>query len=240
MELLLLTDACRRAGARRVTAVVPYFGYARQDRRTRREPLGARVVAGALESAGLDRVVCIDLHSPAIEGCFGIPLEHLSAVPLLGAQIAPVPDDAILVAPDLGAARLVERYAMRLRRPMAIVHKVRSGGRKVSATELVGDVRGRTPILVDDMVSTGATLEAALAMVRRAGASSGAVAVATHGLLVEDAAERLRRAGIPRLIISDSVPGHVTRGGLEVVSLAALLADAIARLRDGRSLADLR
>jgi ribose-phosphate pyrophosphokinase len=127
LELLLLADACRRAGAARLTAVVPYVGYARQDRRAGgREAVGARLVATLIGASGLQRVVAVDLHSPALEGVFDVPLEHLSAVPLLAEAVRPaLADDAVVVAPDLGAAKRAERYAGRLGRPVAIVHKAR-------------------------------------------------------------------------------------------------------------------
>jgi ribose-phosphate pyrophosphokinase len=237
LELLLLADACRRAGAERITAVVPYLGYARQDRREQAgEPLSARLVAQLLEAGGVARVVAVDLHTPSIESCFGIPLEHASAVDLLAERIRPaVGPEAVIVSPDLGAAKLAERYAARLGLPVAIVHKVRVSGTEVHARGLVGDVRRRTPVVVDDMISTGGTIAAAVGAVLESGAVADVVVVASHALLVGPAAERLARLPIRRLVATDSVrlgaPGSMP---FERVSIAPLLADAIARLHGSR------
>jgi ribose-phosphate pyrophosphokinase len=233
LELLLLADACRRAGAEHTTAVVPYFGYARQDRREHGgEPLSARLVAQLIEAAGVVRVVAVDLHTPSIEGCFAIPLEHLSAVDLLAETIRPrLGHDAVIVSPDLGAVKLAERYAALLGLPVAIVHKTRLSGTEVSVRGLVGEVRGRTPIVIDDMISTGGTIAAAIGALLDAGAVPDVTVVVSHALLVGPAAERLARLPIRRLVATDSVslgaPAPLT---LERVSLAPLLADAIRRL----------
>jgi ribose-phosphate pyrophosphokinase len=241
LELLLSADACRRAGAARVTAVIPYFGYARQDRRaTGREAVGARVVADALASASIDRVVAVDLHSTALEGFFGFPVEHLTAVPLLARRAADHAREAVVVAPDLGAARLADNYARLLDLPTAIVHKTRISGADVVTRGVTGEVRGRTPLIVDDMISTGGTIAAAAAALREAGARSPGLVIATHALLVGDAETRLRGLELGGLIVTDSTDVPRTSSlSLEVVSVAPLLADAVLRLHEGRSLADL-
>lgn len=236
LELLLIADACRRAGAERVTAVIPYFGYARQDRREQSgEPLSARLVAQLIEAAGLVRVVAVDLHTASIEGCFGIPLEHLSAVDLLAAAVRPdAGPNAVIVSPDLGAVKLAERYAARLRLPIALVHKTRTSGTDVTVRGLVGDVRGRAPIVIDDMISTGGTLAAAIGAVLEAGALPEVTVAATHALLVGPAAERLARLPIRRLVATDSVSLPLpSRVPVERVSLAPLLCEAIRRLHGG-------
>jgi ribose-phosphate pyrophosphokinase len=233
LELLLLADACRRAGAERTTAVIPYFGYARQDRRTHAgEPLSARLIAELIEAGGFTRVVAIDLHTPSMEGCFAVPLEHLSAVDILAETIRPaVGEEAVIVSPDLGAVKLAERYAALLRLPVATVHKTRMSGTEVSVRGLVGDVRGRLPIVIDDMISTGGTVAAAIGAVLDAGAAANVTVVVSHALLVGPAAERLARLPIRRLVATDSVSlGTPTGVPLERVSLAPLLADAIVRL----------
>ncbi len=243
MEILLLADACRRGGAARLTAVIPYLGYARQDRRASgREPVGARVVADLLRAAGLDRVVAVDLHSPALEGFFSLPLEHLTAVPLLAESLrhSGVGVSGVVVAPDLGAARLADRYARLLDLPVAIVHKTRVSGREVSVHGVSGNVEGRQPLIVDDMISTGGTIEAASRALAAAGSLPAAAVAATHGLFVSGAEERLAAVGARRVIVTDSVaapPG--LRLKLEVVSVAPMLARAIQHLHEDRSLADL-
>jgi ribose-phosphate pyrophosphokinase len=184
MELLFLADACRRAGAARLTAVVPYFGYARQDRRASgREAVGARVVADLIEPAGFARVVAIDLHAPAIEGFFHIPLEHLSAATLL-AEAVRTTTDTVIVAPDLGAVKLAERYQALLHVPVVVLHKTRVSGSEVSLRSIIGDVKDRAPLIVDDMITTGATIEAAVKGLLEAGCKPEVSVVATHALFV--------------------------------------------------------
>jgi ribose-phosphate pyrophosphokinase len=242
MELLLLADACRRAGAARLTALIPYFGYARQDRRSGRRSLGARVAAGVLGTAGFDRLMLIDAHTPAIEGFFEMPLDHLTAVPLLARAVAPeIGEAAVVVAPDLGAVKLARAYASHLHVPMAFVHKTRLNGEAVEAHAVIGDVRGRLPLIVDDMLSTGATIEAAVNVLRAAGAVEPMSVAATHALLVGRAREILQRLPLAKVLVTDSVsmdppaPLH-----LDICSVAPLLATAIQRNHHDESLADLR
>ncbi len=243
LELLLLADAAHRAGAARLTAVIPYFGYARQDRRASgREAVGARLVAGLLESGGLfERVVCVDLHTAAIEGFFGIPLEHLSAVPMLVESIRPhAGEDGVVVAPDMGAAELAERYAEPLELPVAIIHKARIGGSEVSVGSITGEVQGRKPIVVDDIIDTGGTTKAAVDALLEAGCEPEVTAVASHGLFVGSAEEDLGDAPVERFIVTDSVPPPEGLNlPLEVASLAPLLANAIDCLHNDRSLDEL-
>jgi len=232
VELLLLADACRRAGAARLTAVVPYFGYARQDRRTRGlEPIAARVVADLLRTAGLDRLVAVDLHSPTVEGFLSFPLEHLTAVPLLAEAVRrDVPADCVVVAPDLGAVKLAERYAALLGAPLAIVAKTRLGPSQVKAEDVIGDVAGRTPLIVDDMISTGGTVEAAVKAAVRAGSHADFVVAATHGVFSGACAATLAALPLRRLVVTDSVPARAGAPEADRVSVAPLLAEAILRL----------
>jgi ribose-phosphate pyrophosphokinase len=249
LELLLLTDACRRAGAARVTAVIPYFGYARQDRRAGgREPVGARVIAELLQAAALERIVALDLHSPTLEGFFSIPLEHVTAVPALADAVAATLHDGryIVVAPDLGAARLADRYGRALDLPVALTHKTRITGEEVEVRGITGNVTGYSPIIVDDMISTGGTVIAAMDALRRAGCRPVFTIVATHALLVGEAVARLgalrsAEVRVERVVVTDSVPARHTAAALplETVTIAPLLADTITRLHDDRSLADL-
>src|SRR5215208_3771945 len=243
LELLLLADAAHRAGAARLTAVIPYFGYARQDRRASgREAVGARLVAGLLESGGLfERVVAVNLHTAAIEGFFGIPLEHLSAVPMLVDNIRPhVGAEGVVVAPDMGAAELAERYAEPLELPVAIIHKTRISGSEVSVGSVTGEVGGRKLIIVDDIIDTGGTTKATIEALLKEGCEPEFTAVASHGLFADSAEEDLHDAPVERYIVTDSVPPPEGLDlPLEVVSLAPLLASAIDRLHNDRSLDEL-
>jgi len=241
MELLLLGDAARRAGAGRITAVVPYFGYARQDRRAKgREPVTSRLVADLIQAA-FDRVVALDVHTSSIEGLFRIPIEHLSAVPVLAevARAARLPK-SVIVAPDLGAVKLAERYAAILDLPIGVVRKRRLSGEQVTVSGIVGDVTGRAPIIVDDMISTGATIAAAIETLSAANCTSNIIVVATHGLFVGPAVERLRKSAANKIIVTDSValPENVSLP-VEVASVAPLLADAVGRLHRDQSLETL-
>jgi ribose-phosphate pyrophosphokinase len=242
LELLLLADACRRAGAVRLTAVVPYFGYARQDRRASgREPVGARLIADLFSAAGIQRLVALDLHSPTLEGFFSFPLEHLTAVPALAAALGNGLREHVVVAPDLGAARLADRYGRALDLPVAMVHKTRITGEEVVVRGVTGDVAGRAPIIVDDMISTGATIAAAVAALRDGSCHPQFTVVASHALLVRDAVTRLQQLALERVIVTDSVaiPATAAALPLQVVSIAPCMAQCIGRLHHDRSLADL-
>ena len=242
LELVLLGDAARRAGAARVCAMIPYFGYGRHDRRAHEgEPLGAKVVAHMLDGADFARILVVDLHAPAVEGCFAAPVEHLTAVPLLADALRPhAAQEAVVVSPDLGGVKLAERYASALGLPLAMVHKTRTSPTEVAARGVVGRVRGRLPILVDDMISTAGTLHAAVQALRAEGCTARPVVAASHALLVGDAVERLRSLDLARILVTDSV--EVRRDlplPLEVVSLAPLLARAVVQLHQAGSTEDL-
>lgn len=234
LQLLLLADACLRGGAARLTAVVPYFGYARQDRRVHGgEPMGARLMADLLGTR-LQRIVTVDLHNPAIEGFFTIPVEHLSALPLLAEALRSTRSDGqVIVAPDLGAAKLAQSYAEILDLPLAYVHKVRRSGREVSVRSVIGEVEGRAPILVDDMISTGGTMVSAIEALLERGCRSDITLAATHALLVPPALEILRDLPVRRIVATDSVPTTAGAGEVETVSLKGLLSATIFRLHEG-------
>jgi ribose-phosphate pyrophosphokinase len=242
VELLFIADACRRAGTARLTAMIPYFGYARQDRRARgREPVGVRVIADLIRTAGLERVVALDLHSAAMEGALSVPLEHLSAVSLLAeAGRSWVSAKTVVVAPDLGAVKLAERYGKILRLPVAIVHKTRLSGAEVAVQNITGEVGGKPVLIVDDMISTGGTVEAAIRALLAAGSAPDFIVIASHGLFVGPALERFGELSVRRFFSTDSVPMPANFPlPVEVVSLAPLFAETIERLHHDRSLGDL-
>jgi len=242
-ELFLMADACRRAGATHVTAVIPYFGYARQDRRAHgREPVSLRLLADLIAASAIQRIVVVDFHSRAVESAFAIPVEHVSAVSLLADAVRPsVHKDAVVVSPDLGAVKMAEHYARLLGLPVAIIHKTRISGAEVTVQRIIGDVRDREIVVVDDMITTGATIEKAVKALLDAGcSSSGIKVVASHGLFVGNAAERLAQLPIKTVYVSDSVPRpELFPLPLQVSSLAPLLAETIQRLYRLDSLSDV-
>ncbi len=232
VELLLLLDACRRAGAGRITAVVPYFGYARQDRRTvAGEAVGARVVVEAIAHAGADRMIVVDPHSPGFEAICPIPVEVLTAVPLLAHElVSAMIGRGVVVAPDLAAGARAEEFASVLDASVAVVRKHRISDTSVRALDLLGEVSGRPVALVDDMICTGATIEAAARLVRYTAADT--LAAATHGPLVQGATARLHELGLRRIVVTDSVLHSEETGQVEVFSIAPLLAETITCLHD--------
>jgi ribose-phosphate pyrophosphokinase len=243
MELLLLLDACRRSDAARVTAVVPYFGYARQNRRSQvGEPVGARVISDALVAAGAQRLVIVDPHTLGLEAMCTVPVETLTAVPVLvTAMASAVSPGAVVVAPDFGAVRLAEHYATLLDTSVAVVRKSRESPMQVRALQLTGDVEGRAVVIVDDMITTGGTIEAAARVLLGHGALSEIVVAATHGLLIDPAAERLADLPLTALLVTDSLAQQQTTPALpvQVHSIAPLVADAVGRLHRDQALDDL-
>ena len=242
IELLLLADACRRAGADRVTAVIPYFGYAWQDRRSfTGEAIGARVMASAIDAARVDRVVVVDPHTASLEAMFEASVDAVSALPVLLPELEPiVGPDAVLVAPDLGAVKLVERFAGHLDTSVAVVRKVRVSGEEVRALQVVGDVRGRRPVIIDDMISTGGTIRAAAEALIDQGCVPEIVVAATHGLLIPPIEDRWAALPIQKVVVTDTLPARPA-GALpvHVVSVSGLLAEVIRLLSRGQPLEDL-
>ena len=232
MEQLIIIDAAKRASAKRITAVCPYFGYSRQDRKAAgREPISAKLVVDMLAAAGADRIVSVDLHSGQIQGFFDGPFDHLTAMPVLSDYIkASLGDDFVIVSPDAGRVKTSERYVRRLGVDLAIVHKTRSKTQKntVEAKNVIGDVDGRRCVLIDDMIDTAGTICAASTLLKESGASEIYV-MATHGILSGPALERLEAAPIDRIIVTDTLPlpAQPRSKKLDVVSIAPLMAEAI-------------
>lgn len=244
IELLALADACRRSAAARVTAVVPYFGYGRSDRRGpgRRSPITASLVAALMQAAGIDHVITIDLHTPQIEGFFHIPVDALSAVPTLCDELRDrLPADLVVVAPDAGRVKMATDYAHRLGVGVVVLHKRRDGATATEVTHVVGSVRGRPCLVVDDMISTGGTIAGSLAALAQAGARPEVLVAATHGLLLAGAEAKLDRPELAEVLVTDSVVVPAPAGGprLRVASVAPLLARAIGLILAGGSLGDL-
>jgi ribose-phosphate pyrophosphokinase len=242
VELLALADACRRAAAARITAVVPYLGYARSDKRHgRREPITGRMVADVLEAVGVHHVVTVDLHAPQIEGFFRIPVDALTAVPRLSTYLhEEVPPGVVVVAPDAGALRMATDYAHRLKGTVAVLHKRRESGTGTQVTHLVGDVAGKTCLIVDDMISTGGTLASGIEALLEAGARPELTIAATHGLLLAGARQKLMHEAVKKVLITDTVAGAPKDWPrLQIISIAPVIAGALKRLLEHRSLGDL-
>lgn len=241
MELLAFADACRRSAAARITAVVPYFGYARADKRShRREPITGSLVATLMQAAGLHHVITVDLHTQQLEGFFAVPVDALTAVPTLCASLRErIPRDLVVVSPDAGRVQLATEYARRLEAPLAVLHKRRESGTETAVTHLVGEVEGLACLIVDDMISTGGTLVESVRALRHAGGREFYVS-ATHGLFLRGALGRLAEAGVSEVLVTDTVPRTVEEAPpLRTATLAPLLAAAIRRVVVGGSLGDL-
>jgi ribose-phosphate pyrophosphokinase len=240
MELLFLIDAARRASASRITAVIPYFGYARQDRKDQpRVSIGAKLMADMLESAGADRVLTMDLHAPQIQGFFNIPVDHLYGSAVLVERIQEdLPNPLVVVAPDVGSLKLARAYAKRLGSELALIDKRRPQQNVAEVMHVIGEVAGRHVLLLDDMVDTAGTLCSAAAAMKENGALS-VTAAATHALLSGPAYDRIEAAPLDRLYVTDTIPLARTSDKIEVVSVAEHFADAIHRIYADESVSTL-
>ena len=230
-EHLIMVDAARRASAKRITAVMPFYGYARQDRKSEgREPITARLIADLFAAAGASRLVSIDLHSGQIQGFFNGPVDHLTAMPVLVDHLKTYGDNLVVVSPDAGRVKVAERYAQQLDADLAIVHKRRLHGVKnaVEAKDVVGEVEGRDCVLIDDMIDTAGTICSAAELLIERGASS-VTAAATHGVFSGPAIDRLKNSVLDRVVVTDTLPMPADKqfDKLEILSVAPLLADAI-------------
>jgi ribose-phosphate pyrophosphokinase len=244
MEQLIMIDAAKRASAKRITAVCPFYGYSRQDRKAAgREPITAKLVADMLMTAGVDRVVSVDLHSGQIQGFFDVPVDHLTAMPVLTDWVAAnLGDDVVIVSPDAGRVKVAERFAQHVHADLAIVHKrrVRSDSNQVEALQVVGDVAGRECVLVDDMIDTAGTVCAAADQLLAHGASE-VHAMATHGVLSDPAIDRLKNSRISKVVVTDTLPLDDDRriDKIEVLSVAGIIADAIDAVFEDLSVSDI-
>lgn len=230
MEQSIIIDAAKRASAKHITAVCPWLGYARQDRKSSgREPIAARLVVDILANAGAQRIVSLNLHSGQIQGFFNGPFDHLTALPALAAHIKNKFDnDFVIVSPDTGRVKMAERYATNLGTELAIVHKRRIGTNQAEALDVIGDVEGKNCVIVDDMIDTAGTICAAADQLKKHGAKKIS-AVSSHGIFSPPAQERLAKSAINFLIVTDTVPQTLkfTNPKLEIVSVAGLISDAV-------------
>ena len=237
MELLILLDACRRASAGRVTAVVPFYAYGRTDKRDQpRVPITARLLADMIQVAGAQQVITLDLHAGQIQGFFSIPVDELSAMTLMVKYFSDKNwSDAVVVSPDLGFVKRARNFAEQLGAPLAIVEKRRSRD-SVEALSLIGDVAGQRCILVDDEINTGSSMVEAATLLASRGAKD-IVAASVHAILAGDAVERIKRSPISELVVTDSLPHAAEKPwpGLKILSVAPLLAEVVQRIHSGVS-----
>ncbi len=244
MELLLFVDSARRASAKRITVVIPYYGYARQDRKDEgRTPITAKLVANMVAAAGSDRVLTMDLHAMQIQGFFDIPVDNLLAEPVLSKYYAAKGiDDLVLVSPDVGNVKRARVYAQRLGADLAIIDKRRVSGDTVETSHLIGDVKDRAVLMVDDMISTAGTICSAAKLCQDQGAKKIFVG-ATHGVLCGPAVERLAAAPIDEVVVTDTIPVSAdilaAIPTLKVLTVSALLGEAIHRIHNNESVSSL-
>ncbi len=242
MELLLIIDALRRASANRITAVIPYFGYAKQDKKTKgREPISAKLVANMIERAGAERIVTLDLHAAQIQGFFDIPVDNLMAAPTLCNYLKNQDlqgDRIVVVSPDAGGVPRAEMFAKRLKSNLAVIIKRRPEPDVSEVTHIVGDVQGKIAVVVDDMISTGGTLVKAAEALRKRGAID-VYTLATHGIFAGDAIAQFENSEINRVIVTNTIPRTIDSTKVEHLTIAQILADAIKRITSNRSVSEL-
>lgn len=243
MELMILIDACRRASARQITAVIPYYGYARADRKTAgRESITAKLVANLITKAGADRVLALDLHSAQVQGFFDVPLDHLHGSPILVEYIRNKQlRDVVVVSPDIGGVARARAFAKRLNdAPLAIVDKRRQAHNQAEVMNVIGDLHGKTAVLVDDMIDTAGTITEAAKIILQEGASQ-VYACATHALFSSPAIERLLTSGLEEVIVTNTIPipDEKRFPQLKVLSVANLLSEAIFRIYTESSVSSL-
>lgn len=244
MELLIFIDCLRRASAKRITAVIPYYGYARQDRKSEgRTPITAKLVANMLSKAGVNRVLTMNLHADQIQGFFDIPVDHLTAAPVLAEHFQSRHlQDAVLVSPDVGNIKFGNDFASRIGGELAVIHKRRTAGDTAVAVRIIGDVKGKKVMMFDDMITTAGTVSEAAKLVRLHGATDIYVG-ATHGVFAGPALDRLAGAELTEIVVTDTIPAtpevKSRLKNLTVLSVAALVGEAIRRIHEHRSISAL-
>lgn len=244
MELLIFIDCLRRASAKRITAVIPYYGYARQDRKSEgRTPITAKLVANMLAKAGLNRVLAMNLHADQIQGFFDIPVDHLTAAPVLAKHFLDRHlSDVVLVSPDVGNIKFGSDFASRIGGELAVIHKRRLTGDTIAAVTIVGNVKGKTVMMFDDMITTAGTVTEAAKLVRQHGAAAIYVA-ATHAVFAGPALDRLEAAKLNEIVVTDTIPVSAEAAkrlpNLTVLSVAGLVGEAIRRIHEHRSVSAL-
>ena len=243
MELLIIMDALRRASAQRITAVMPYYGYARQDRKDEgRVPITAKLVANLITTAGADRVLAIDLHAHQLQGFFDIPVDHLTGELVLSKYFRDKRINNLpVVSPDVGNIKMAAKYASHLGGDLAFVHKKRISGSEVKVGEIIGDVNGRNILMCDDLIATGGTICSAVRLVKERGAKNIYVG-ATHGVFAGDAIENLSAVPIDEIIVTDSIPLSEKAkklGSITVLTVSAMLGEAIKRIHRDESISSL-
>ncbi|MDE2040119.1 MAG: ribose-phosphate pyrophosphokinase [Elusimicrobia bacterium] len=241
VELLIMIDALRRASAGRITAVVPYFGYARADRKTApRVPISSKLVANLITTSGANRVITMDLHAAQIQGFFDIPVDHLYAAPIIldyirGKQLK----NLAVVSPDVGGVERARAFAKRMNAQLVIIDKRRPRPNEASVYNIIGEVKGRNCLILDDMVDTGGTLTKVAGKIREAGALR-VYAACVHAVLSGAARDLVEKSALEEMILTDSIPVHALAGGkITVLSIAALMGEAIARNHQGKSISAL-
>ncbi len=241
MELLVFADALRRASAWRINAVIPYFGYARQDKKVQpREPITGKLVANLIQIAGVDRVIAIDLHAGQIQGFFDVPVDHLTALGILGGHLKETDlSNTVVVSPDVGRATEARRLANYLNLPLAMLYKRRNSPTETEVTHVIGDVKGMRPILIDDMISTAGTMVRGIDALLQLGALPDVRVVATHPVFTPPALERLSHSAIKQIYVTDTIPFAGGHDRVKVLSVASLLAAAIRNVHENGSVSSL-
>ena len=237
MELLVIADALKRASARRITAVIPYYGYARQDRKAEpRVPITSKLVANLITASGIDRVLTVDLHARQIQGFFDIPVDHLYARPVLFQYFKDLNlDNPIVVSPDAGGVERARSFAKLLNADLAIVDKRRPRPNEAAIMNIIGDVNGRNAIILDDMIDTGGTLTKVADAIKKAGALK-VYAAASHGVLSGEAIDKIQKSALEEVVITNSITHDANLPKIKVLSIASLLAEAITKIYNDESL----